>query len=224
MGAQRTKKERTCVFTQVLIQSGIGESKPSSEFSGEMAETRARELYDFVFLDTAPEAGAITTVAAYCTADWFLLSAFPHPLSLGGLSDAFNDIADVRNRKNPNLEVLGVVFTNVDGRAKTLRAELEATVRSALPGREFETIISQAIILPEASGRGKTLFQLPRFTRSPVAQQYLRLSVEVEHRVRNRDAFLAGTLRPPDFSVLTNLEENEAEPEQAVDLAVVVNG
>jgi chromosome partitioning protein len=185
---------------------------------------RARELYDFVFLDTAPEAGAIATVAAYCTADWFLLSAFPHPLSLGGLSDAFSDISDVRKRKNPNLQVLGVVFTNVDGRTKLLRAELEATVRKVLPGREFQTVISQAIILPEVSGRGKTLFQLPKFSRLAVAQQYLRLSVEVEHRVCNRDAFLAGTLGPPDFTVLNGLGENEAEPEQGSEQAVVVNG
>ena len=35
--------------------------------------------------------------------------------ALGGLTEAFNDIADVRRHRNPNLEVLGVVFTNVDG-------------------------------------------------------------------------------------------------------------
>lgn len=178
---------------------------------------RARELYDFVFLDTAPDAGAITTVAAYSIAEWFLLSAFPHPLSLAGLTDAFNDIADVRKLRNPNLEVLGVVFSNVDLRTKTLRAELEATVRAALPGRQFETIIPQAIVLPELSGKGKTVFQLPRYRKIPVAQQYLRLSVEIEHRVMNREAFLAGTLIPADFSVLgtfhTAEELDAASPE-----------
>ena len=154
----------------------------------------ARACYDFVFLDTPPSAAATTTVAAYAAAEWFLLSAFPHPLSLGGLTEAFNDIADVRRHRNPRLEVLGVVFTNVDGRATRLRAELEALVNAALPGRRFETCISQAVILPELSGRGRTLFQVPNFTKIAVASQYLRLAAEVEHRVRNRDAFLAGTL------------------------------
>lgn len=88
-----------------------------------LAEARAG--YDFIILDTAPTAGATTTVAAYSAAEWILLSAFPHPLSLGGLTEAFNDIADVRRRRNPALEVLGVVFTNVDGRTSRLRAELE---------------------------------------------------------------------------------------------------
>lgn len=154
----------------------------------------ARARYDFVFLDTPPSAAATTTVAAYAAAEWFLLSAFPHPLSLGGLTEAFSDIADVRRRRNPRLEVLGVVFTNVDGRATRLRAELETVVSAALPGRRFETSISQAVILPELSGRGKTLFQLPNFTKLSVANQYLRLAAEIEYRVRNRELFLAGTL------------------------------
>jgi len=67
---------------------------------------QARELYDFIFLDTEPQAAAITTVAAYSCAEWFLLSAFPHPLSLGGLTQAFNDIADVRKHRNPHLALL----------------------------------------------------------------------------------------------------------------------
>lgn len=163
----------------------------------------ARNLYDFVFLDTAPAAGAVTTVATYSSAEWFLLSAFPHPLSLGGLTEAFNDIADVRRHRNPDLEVLGVVFTNVDGRATRLRNELEACVAAALPNRQFQTSISQAVILPEVSGRGKTLFQLPKFERYPVALQYMQLAAEVEQRVRHRTEFLTGTLSnvtPSDFN------------------------
>lgn len=163
----------------------------------------AREGYDFIFLDTSPSAAAITTVAAYSTAEWFLLSAFPHPLSLGGLTEAFNDIADVRRHRNPGLEVLGVVFTNVDGRATKLRAQLEEVVNQALPNRRFDASISQAVLLPELSGRGKTVFQLPKFSTIPIANQYLRLSAEVEHRVLNRDAFLDGTLGPVDYGTLS---------------------
>jgi chromosome partitioning protein len=152
----------------------------------------ARRAYDYVFLDTPPSAAATTTVAAYACAEWFLLTAFPHPLSLGGLTEAFNDIADVRSRRNPRLEVLGVVFGNVDGRVTTLRAELERVVSLALPGRRFETSISQAVALPECSGRGKTLFQMRKHGTHPVALQYLALADEVEARVRRREEFLAG--------------------------------
>ncbi len=162
----------------------------------------ARQLYDFVFLDTPPSAAAITTVAAYASSEWFLLSAFPHPLSLGGLTEAFNDIADVRARRNPELEVLGIVFTNVDGRATRLKAELDAVVSEAMPGRRFSTVISQAVIIPMLSGKGKTLFQLPKHDRIRVARQYKQLAAEVEHRVLNRDAYLSGELEElPRLSV-----------------------
>ncbi|MCC6426041.1 MAG: ParA family protein [Phycisphaerales bacterium] len=167
----------------------------------------ARQQYDYVFLDTGHSAGFITTVAAYSSAEWFLLSAFAHPLSLAGLTDAFRDIADARRLSNPDLEVLGVVFNAVDGRATRLRAQVETTVAEALPGRRFDTLISQAVILPEASLRGKTLFQLPKFESMPVAQQYLRLSVELEHRVHNREAFLSGELGPCDYGVISHLLE-----------------
>lgn len=167
----------------------------------------ARQQYDYVFLDTGHSAGFITTVAAYSSAEWFLLSAFAHPLSLAGLTDAFRDIADARRLSNPELEVLGVVFNAVDGRATRLRAQVETTVAEALPGRRFDTLISQAVILPEASLRGKTLFQLSKFESMPVAQQYLRLSVELEHRVHNREAFLRGELGPCDYSVVSYLLE-----------------
>ncbi|MFO0838335.1 MAG: ParA family protein [Phycisphaerae bacterium] len=162
----------------------------------ERPTSAARSNYDFIFLDTAPIAGATTTVAAYSVADWILLSAFPHPLSMGGLTEAFNDIADVRRQRNPRLDILGVVFSNVDGRATRLRMELERVVNSALPKRRFETCISQAVVIPEASGLGLSLFQLPGYAKLPVAQQYLRLAAEIEYRVRNRDMFLAGRLKP----------------------------
>lgn len=162
----------------------------------------ARRTYDFVFLDTGPSAAFTTTVAAYSSAEWFLLSAFPHPLSLGGLTEAFNDIADVRKHRNAELEVLGVVFTNVDGRATRLRSELERVVNDALPGRRFDTYISQAIALPKASGEGITLFQMPGYQDLPVAQQYMKIAAELEHRVQNRQAFLEGLLGPMSEPVL----------------------
>lgn len=162
----------------------------------------AREKFDFIILDTSPSAAATTTVAAYASVEWFLISAFPHPLSLGGLSEALGDIAEVRRHRNPDLEVLGVIFSNVDPRATRLRAELESVVGDALPGRQFETVITQAVILPECSGRGRTIFQLPKHHELKPAQQYLCLAAEIERRVLHRAEFLDGTLMPLDVQYL----------------------
>src|SRR5918997_5015715 len=116
----------------------------------ERALSLARPTYDFIFLDTPPNPGASTTVAAYAAADWFLLSAFPHPLALGGLNEALKDIADVRARRNPRLEVLGVVLTCVDTRTN-LAAEVEQLIARELPGLAFRTVITQATAIPKCS-------------------------------------------------------------------------
>jgi chromosome partitioning protein len=172
----------------------------------------ARPYYDFIWLDTPPSAGATTTVSAYSSADWFLLSAFPHPLSMGGLNEALKDIADVRKMRNPNLEVLGVVLTCVDTRTN-LATELERTVARELPNRAFRTFITQAIALPECSGKGKTLFQLKMYAQHKVTEQYRRLAAEIEQRVLNREAFLAaGMLRAPSDGENAAPQEVDAIP------------
>jgi len=161
----------------------------------ERALSLARPMYDFIFLDTPPNPGATTTVAAYSSADWFLLSAFPHPLAVGGLNEALKDIIDVRARRNPALEVLGVVVSAVDGRSNLWR-EVEDVVNKGLPGRGFQTKISQAIEIAKCSGRGKTLLQIKGNEKHPVANQYRALASEIEERVLNRDDFIAGRLTP----------------------------
>ena len=150
--------------------------------------------YDYIFLDTGPSAAFTTTVAAYCAAQWVLLSAFPHPLSMAGLTEAFRDISDVRRSRNPGLEVLGIVFTNVDRRASRLRARLEAVVTEALPGRQFRTSISQSVELPTVSGDGITLFQHATLRNHTVANEYRALAHEVEHRITHRAELISGTL------------------------------
>lgn len=176
---------------------------------------QARESYDFIFLDTPPNPAFTTTIAAYSVSDWFLLSTFPHPLSVSGLNEALKDIADVRARRNPNLEVLGVVITSVDARS-SLWKEVEGVIKSCLPGRGFQTKISQAIEIAKLSGRGKTVLQAKMNQKIPVANQYRCLASEIEWRVVNRESFLQEEL-PPEF------HEREIETEESIENAEVIN-
>jgi chromosome partitioning protein len=162
----------------------------------ERALKLARPGYDFILLDTPPNPAAPTTIGAYSSAEWFLMSVFPHPLSIGGLNEAFKDIADVRSRKNPSLEVMGVVITAVDGRTNLWR-EVTDMISAALPGRTFQTMISQAIEVAKCAGVGKTLFQMRYGVEHKVADQYRRLADEIAQRALNREAFIAGGRRTP---------------------------
>ena len=93
-----------------------------------------RGKYDYIFLDTAPNA-TTPTIAAYCAAEWFLLTAIPDPFAIEGLNDALLDIASVREHGNQDLTVLGVVLSTVNRRTRlgktrrVCRADLHAAKR-----------------------------------------------------------------------------------------------
>lgn len=161
----------------------------------------ARKTYDYILLDTPPAARSIATIAAYSEAEWILLSAFPHHLSVEGLTEAFRDINDVRRYRNHKLEVLGILLSCVDRRVRKSREEVEKVVAAALPGRGLDSSISQAAVLPESSAMGKTVFQRHECRHHLVIRQYRRLAAEVEHRVANRRRFLAGELDPLAFRI-----------------------
>jgi cellulose biosynthesis protein BcsQ len=127
----------------------------------------------------------------------------------------------VREKRNPTLEVLGVVLTCVDSRTK-LAAEVEQLVARELPGRAFQTFITQATAVAMISGKGKTLFQVLPHATHKVADQYRCLAAEVEHRVKNRAAFLAGDLEPLSFAAGLPVDEPDgAEDDSAVEYAAV---
>lgn len=145
----------------------------------------AATRYDFVLLDTSPHPADMTTLVAYGSSDWFLLTALPHHLSLLGLSEACRDIAEVRRQRNPRLEILGVLLCCVDERATRSRTETVDTIDASLPGRRFTTRISQATAVHECAVVGRPLLTHPVHRHHNAARQYLRLAAEVERRVEH---------------------------------------
>jgi chromosome partitioning protein len=145
---------------------------------------RLKPMFDYIFLDTAPNAMA-PTIAAYKAADYFLLSAIPDPFAIAGLSDALTDIEAARAHGNPRLTLLGVILSMMDRRtnlAKTLRDYVQA--KFAPDGHEslkFATTIDRSTEVPKAQRDGKTLFQTNPVHK--VTEQYRQLAREVELRL-----------------------------------------
>ena len=144
---------------------------------------RLRPMYDYIFLDTAPNAAA-PTLAAYLTADWFILSTEASKLSVDGLNDALMDIVAVRDQGNPGLRLLGVVMCKVDMRTRMaavytdkIRREFEAAGEMGA----FEALISRSTVVEQAQAEGKTIFQL--FPDHKVTGQYRELAAEVLKRL-----------------------------------------
>src|SRR3954454_20758245 len=140
--------------------------------------------YDYIFLDTAPNA-TTPTIAAYKAAKWFILSALPDPFAISGLTDALQDIHTAQRHGNPDLRILGVVLSGIDGRKTRLATSLISYVEEKFavdggPSAKFKTTISRSTVVPEAQKLGKTVFQTDPTHK--VTQQYRELAREVEER------------------------------------------
>ena len=146
---------------------------------------RLRGKYDYIFLDTAPNATA-PTIASYVAADWFVISVIPESFALNGMRECLNDIRRARHPElNANLSLLGIVVSGLDQRitlARQYTAQIHELFRvEGSPSRMFTTTISRAAVVPRAQKAGKTLFQTDPNHR--VARQFLSLADEVEERV-----------------------------------------
>lgn len=155
--------------------------EPSATLAPVLEKLRGK--YDFVFLDTAPNASA-PTVASYRSADWFILSTEPAKLSVEGLTDALMDIQAVREQGNAGLRLLGVIMCKVRSGtriASTYMDRIKAEFAAAGELGAFETPISMATAIESAQDQGKTLFQTEPTHK--VADQYRQLAREVLKRL-----------------------------------------
>lgn len=144
-----------------------------------------RPNYDYIFLDTAPNA-TLPTLAAYMTADYFILSAMPDPFAIAGLNDAMRDIVDARTKGNPNLAILGVIVSGVDKRtslANSLSDFVEQSFKTGAEGEsvKFKTSIGRSTVIPLTQKVGKTLFET--HATHKVTDEYRALAREVEERL-----------------------------------------
>jgi len=142
-------------------------------------------LYDYIFLDTAPNL-TLPTIAAYKVADWFILSTIPDPFAITGLGNALTDIHGAQTYANSNVKLLGVVLSCFDARQKLARSLLQYVEEkfTLQDGTKlsFGTTISRSAVVPQVQQSGKTLFQV--YPKHPIAEQYRKLAEEVEARVR----------------------------------------
>jgi len=120
-----------------------------------------------------------------------LLSAIPEPLAIEGLSDALQDIATVREQGNPELRLIGVVISAIEGRTTRLQRELIAYVeetfdRSSDPlMQSYATQIGKTIYVCDSQKSGKTMLQA--YPDRKVTQQYRELALEIDSRLNTAE-------------------------------------
>lgn len=154
---------------------------PTNTLHGPLEQLKG--LYDFIFLDTAPNASA-PTIASYKSAKWFILSTEASKLSVDGLNDALTDILAVREAGNPELRLLGVVMCKVDSRTRIAATYVDRIRKEFAAAGElgaFDTFITRATAVERAQSQGKTLFQ--SYPDHKVCEQCRALAREVLSRL-----------------------------------------
>jgi chromosome partitioning protein len=165
---------------------------PNECLNPHIDELKRLGRYDYIILDTGPQASP-TTRSAYMVSDYFVLSLTPEKLAVDSLPDALEDIANARRPgRNPDLHLLGLILSCMDRRVTLAKRYEDAiTERFRQANQEpvkFKTTIGRAAAIDRAAHRGQTLLQAE--PSHNVSEQYRKLAREVEQRILTHRATL----------------------------------
>lgn len=170
-----------------LIPSRISLSKLESKLAGEFdAHYRLRDKlspvqqnYRFVIIDTPPTLGLLT-INALVASTHVLIPIQSSYLAMEGTDDLLDTVQRVRERVNPDLDILGVLITMHDRRT-VLGRDVVEQVRSVFGAKVFDTVISRNVRLEESPAYRESIFS--HAPESLGAAQYAQLGEEVLQRV-----------------------------------------
>lgn len=168
--------------------------RPEKNFARALSELTAS--FDYVFVDTAPNL-TTPTVIAYNTVPWFILTARPGKTAMDSLSDAVQDLLQVKEFGAEG-RLLGVVLTEVDIRTRLskdivefVNEEFQATLENGSSiNLGFENHISKTIAIEEAPYAAQTIFDYRSNSRA--CAEYEALAEEIEVRLKQFEKLFGG--------------------------------
>ncbi len=184
---------RTTEASDVIVPSGVENmdilpanidlSAAELQLVGEVAREhtlkrvldKIRPDYDIILIDCAPSLGLLT-VNALTAADKVLTPLECEFFALRGIALLTDTVAKVKDRLNPDLEMLGILGTMFDQRTLHSREVLDRVIQ-AFGEIVFHTVIRRTIKFPETTVAGE-----PITTYAPDsngADQYRSLAREV---------------------------------------------
>lgn len=149
---------------------------------------KLRGHFDYVFLDTPPSA-PLPIIAAYRSADGFLLVAIPEGLAIEGLSEALHDIEEVRNVAGHNLQLIGLALGAVDKRTR-LSKELVDYCNDEFADYVLQPIIPRSTVIPTAQTQHKTIFQTE--PEHPITNAFRQMAKDFEKKIETRLGITVG--------------------------------
>ncbi|MGL4523975.1 MAG: ParA family protein [Spirochaetia bacterium] len=145
--------------------------------------TPLKEEFDFILIDCPPSLDLLT-INGIAAADYIIVPLQSEFFALQGfLNMLFNTITRIQKNLNPNLKLMGIVFTMFDSRTRLGIEVIEKTTQS-IKNRAFffKTVIPRNIKLAEAPSHGLPINLYD--ANSLGAERYKLLTQEVIDRAK----------------------------------------
>lgn len=134
-----------------------------------------RTNYDYIIIDSPPSLGLLT-INGLVASDEVIVPVQTEYFALEGLGQLLNTINLIRENLQPNLKIMGALFTMYDKRNRLSRQVIKE-VQDHFPGHVFDSIIPRSVRLAEAPGFGKSILSFDAFSRG--ARAYRNLAKEI---------------------------------------------
>ena len=154
----------------------VGELDAPFKLKDELAALNGK--FTNVVIDCPPALGLLT-VNALVASTHLLIPIQSSYFALEGTDDLLETIEKVRQRPNPELEILGVVITMHDKRTALAR-DIQEQIRKVFGDKVFRTVISKSVRLEESPAYRESIFTFA--PDSSGAAEYYSLCEEVIDR------------------------------------------
>jgi chromosome partitioning protein len=110
------------------------------------------DAWDYILIDCPPSLGLLT-LNGLVAADYSIIPLQCEYFALEGLSMLVRTIMNVKKNLNPDLEIMGIVFTMFDNRTR-LAQDVVKDVSDYFKDKVFETLVPRNVRLSEAPSHG----------------------------------------------------------------------
>ncbi|MFA6688033.1 MAG: ParA family protein [Sphaerochaetaceae bacterium] len=155
-------------------------NEESREFFFKNAIAPIEDDWDYILVDCPPSLGLVT-MNAMCWAKYVIIPLQCEYLAMEGLNMLMRTIANIKKSLNPDLAILGILFTMYSKRTK-LANDVVEDISSFFPDLVFKTIIPRNVRLSEAPSHGLPINVYD--ASSAGTKSYQSLAEEVVSRVR----------------------------------------
>lgn len=188
-----TPGDKTLNETESLLATKIGK-----EYILREAIKEAIHHFDVILFDCPPNLGNLT-LNALVSSHYCLVPCEMSVLAFEGVNDLVETLETVNERLNPQLRILGVLFTRVDGRNVKMNEVIENNIRNFFHGKVLNSRIAINTDLNKAQLEGFPVFD--RHRNSSGSLNYQSLAEEVIKKLKKSKG--RSTLKEPQKTAKT---------------------